>query len=294
MYEGWPETLLESEKNFYRRFEPRLWMRAAFQFREAAKTPKVRLTDLKENHAFLSEDEVQDLQSNFEGTRKLILRQFRYQSAETLLLLIISGQKSFPYMRAASKIRFGELTDHFKSIAGGAIPSGFEVSINGKPLAFSDWIFAKITGQIGEPLDETIPRFISQEARLAAGRGAINAIKHARASVDIGENELRMIADTENEEQTIFEGPTISYDHWEEKKVGGKIERSHLTSFESCDPVQDERAIFVGSIIMTAIQKIRLSLLAGEKSTTNIKLPLDINLDSSFFRLNSGIRENPS
>jgi len=260
-YSKWSPELLNPEQEFYKAFDPRIWFSAALQFHKSAEVD-LKLEYLDGEPVTSDDVSDSDFQSNFASTRRLFLRQFRYQSSELLLSLMLCTQRDMPYLRFASKIKADELNKKFALIAERKTPYRLTRTGEDEELSFKEWVEYSLTGQINADLCETIAAFVQQEGKLISDRSAINAMKHGRAAVDIVDSNASFRIKMDGKYKDILEpSPAITFFQWKEKVEIEHMRFEVTRGIEAVDSEYDLIAIQIASTLMNCIKQRRLAML---------------------------------
>ncbi|MEZ5752095.1 MAG: hypothetical protein R3D60_09040 [Paracoccaceae bacterium] len=126
---------------------------------------------------------LEDSARKFENYKAIQIRVLRYFSAETMLLLCLSGHPAWPYIRVASMLRERELSEAVRNILNDEVPSAFELKNSAGSLNFSEWLCKIMFLGYFRPDDATYlgyETFFLDEVALLREKGALNAIKHGK------------------------------------------------------------------------------------------------------------------
>lgn len=226
--------------------------------------------------------------SKFESNRSLQVRAVRYFSAETMVLLFLSGHPSWPYIRVASELRERQLARTIRSIANSVIPEGFGFLANGRSVEFDEWVnIMMFCGYLLRD-DEGVERFESvffDEVNLLLEKGALNAYKHGKPkSFGIGAS-LRF---QNPEGEWVAVNQPVDGVNW----IDWRSEKSGLTIGFGTEELSEENdlySILMASLVMDAMVNSRRRKL-GLDFDSEIQVPAMAKARSAVKRQNFSFR----
>lgn len=293
MYHNWQTHTRDVEKRFLASFDHRIWLRASIQFSTESHPLNMRMVSKEADPKYTTSD---DFVSEFESTRRIFMRQFRYHSSEMLLSLLLSARPNEPFVRFSTTVRNQELNALIERIAGGRAPQELKFEGSNHIANFDEWLAYKLYGTSEAQLCPSVLSFVVQEAKLLSDRSAFNALKHGRAAIDVVNGDFALSVKSENSKQYVsVVKPTkvISFANWDEKMTPNGLEFSYTHAVESVDSEYDRIAIFVASLLMKAIKLSRIARLNGEKLPDDFQLVTDAKLEEGFVRV-KGLRVDSS
>lgn len=278
------EKLIEREDNrFYDSFDPFYFWTLAQSFNPVL-DGHIRVKYLDEETASQSHPlalQLKKSQESLKNYNALVARAFRYFSAETLLLFLVSGDKFGPFARAASlpSRRVAELV---REIADGKVPQKYRLFQDGRALSFKEWVayqcFASLTALDGEA-DENIVKLVLEEMQLLTERGAFNAFKHGKPK-SFGEGfslKLRGLEGSGDSMNEVLSG--LNWTNWEEKKAGLSI----AFHTEELDLGEDMKRLFSTGLLLNAIVQAR-RMKAGIIPVGEVHLPSNLQIGNGVRR----------
>lgn len=207
---------------------------------------------------------------------KSLGRVFRYFSAETLLLIILSGGPFGPFARLSSNLKFNELNQVFSKISDRVVPDAFSLNMDGRALTFDEWVSYQSFGVVNAFKNrehKEVVGLIVEEANLAKERGAINAFKHAKP-FSFGDGIEMTLTNNETQEQASnIKLRGINWVEWKEGKEAGSTSVSFYT--EEVKPDEDMQRLFAVGLLIDAIRTARLAKL-DRAEKVNVALPADL------------------
>ena len=277
---GGPSTVIalieNEERRFYENFDP-FYFYTLSQAIGQSSNGEIRVIDKEteekiDNHEIL--EKLTKSQNKISEYQAFMTRALRYFCAETLLLLLVSGPQTSPFIRSASLIKPREFGTIVRAIADKKIPEGSTIPKNTRDLSFLEWLSEQCFGQAtwdDEISWDSLVTLISEEMKLLQNRGALNAFKHGKPK-SFGDGLGLQVKNDSGDYvplNKIIDG--FNWIEWNETK-GKEFSLSFNT--EELNPEQDGKKVFAVGLLMNAICQVRLMQI-DKTSNSQIHLPND-------------------